>query len=120
MMAQFNGPSMEAANEELPTNNVIHMGDFLLRKHIKLQASRDSVYENAKRIQKKGFTEKDDPFAAPLYTKAERMDEELDRIAAHIRFIMRGGHGAKIPTMGYSLQHPRVPPPARITLTQTQ
>lgn len=112
---------MEAANEELPTNTVVYMGDFLIRKHIDLQKRRDYVYENAKRIQKKGFTEKDDPFAAPLYTKAAKMDEELEAIARHIRFIMRGGRGQSIPTHGYSLQHQSktpIPPPVTITVSK--
>jgi hypothetical protein len=111
---------MEAANEELPTDTVVYMGDFLIQKHIKLQKRRDAVYDNAKRIQKKGFTEKDDPFAAPLYTKAAKMDEELEAIARHISFIMRGGRGQSIPSRGYLLQHanPPVPPPVRITVSQ--
>lgn len=111
---------MEAANEELPTNNVVYMGDFLIQKHIKLQAKRDYVYENAQRIQKKGFTEKDDPFAAPLYTKAAKMDEELERIANHISFIMRGGLPQPIPSRGYALQFRNVPIPPPVTIVVSQ
>lgn len=111
---------MEAANEELPTNTVVYMGDYLIHKKIELQKRRDDVYENAKRIQRKGFTEKDDPFAAPLYTKAAKMDEELARLDRHISFIIRGGRPQPIPSNGYALQYRNIPrpPPVNIVVSQ--
>ncbi len=104
---------MEAANEELPTNTVVYMGDFLIRKHIELQKRRITCTRMPSAFRRRVSPKRMTRFAAPLYTKAAKMDEELGAIARHIRFIMRGGRGQSIPTHGYSLQHRRARPQSR-------
>lgn len=105
------------STETTPTsNNVVYMGDFLLRR-LKLYMGKKEHLCHIAGTVSKSENPRNDAFAGPLLAKADKFNEPIEALQRHIRFIMHGGNHSPVkPNSGYSLQYPPAPP-VRITIT---
>lgn len=103
----------DVMSEELETkNNVIVMGDFLLRRFHDLKERHDNLLAHAKKLSKKDDP-RADPFAAHVMHKADKLETQMEKVSAQIRFIMRQSSMNPMP------KHPNpepenTPPPVRV------
>lgn len=103
--------------EPIQENNVIYMAEFLMKRRNKLVTDANELYEKAQKLSKKPDP-RQDPFAVVLMKKVDSFAEQVESIEKHIKFIVRGGHGTKIPSFGYSTTYgkPMQPPTVSINL----
>lgn len=107
----------EAAQEEIKSN-VIYMAEFLMSRRNNMVNDANTIFEKAKKLSKNADP-RQDPFASVLMKKIDSLAEKVEVIEKHIKFIVRGGHGAVIPSQGYSTSYgqPMPPPPVNISVT---
>ncbi len=90
---------------EMPTDTVVYMDNFLVRRFHKYAEEADRLMTLAEDLSK----QEKDKFAAPVRAKAKVAHEKAEAVKKHIGFIMRGGRGRPIPTNGYSLNPVQIP-----------
>lgn len=105
----------DAAKEEVKTN-VIYMGDYLVQRKKQLETEANIMWAKAKQLSKYDDPRLD-PFACVLMSKVDDMAENINDMERHIKFIMRGGWGAAIPSRGYVAHYASTPPPAKIMVS---
>lgn len=104
----------DAANEEVKSN-VVYMAEFLMRRRNSVVAEANTMYAKAEKLSKNPDP-RQDPFAGVLMKKVDALAEKANGIENHIKFIVRGGRGAMIPSMGYQTSYAQ-PPPVNINVT---
>jgi hypothetical protein len=107
----------EAAQEEVP-NNVIYMAEFLMRRRNQAVTEANVMLAKAQKLSKHSDP-RQDPFAGVLMKKVDEFAEKADALEKHIKFIVRGGRGAMIPSQRYSTAYgqPSPPPPVKISVS---
>ncbi len=107
----------EAAQEEVPSN-VIYMAEFLMRRRNQAVTEANAMFAKAQKLSKNPDP-RQDPFAGVLMKKVDEFAEKAEALEKHIKFIVRGGRGAMIPSQGYSTAYgqPSPPPPVKISVS---
>lgn len=107
----------EAAQEEVKSN-VVYMAEFLMKRRNSVVTEANAMYAKAEKLSKNPDP-RQDPFAAVLMKKVDELAEKANAIENHVKFIVRGGRGALIPSQGYSTSYgqPSPPPPVNISVS---
>lgn len=78
-------------------DNVLSMGEFLFRRHNKLDAEYDRLHAQAEALSKQDK----DKFAAPVRAKADAIKAQMEKVSDQLKFIIRGGLPQPAPPPGY-------------------
>ncbi len=99
-------------------SNVVYLAEFLMKRRNAVVNDANIIFAKAQKLSKNPDP-RQDPFAGVLMKKVDALAEKAESIEKHIKFIVRGGRGALIPSHNYSTTYRQVspPPPVKIDVS---